>query len=732
MTNSGTSTRNDGREPSRSASPSGVDATAMAAYALAEPPEGADPRRTNARPTPEAASTGVDRSRRWARLSRFGRASAVVAMLVGHGWLCLACQGGWAAIWSPDPLAIHDHPMHYHNAVVTRAFLHQSGTTAGYDPFFMAGYAKSAVSDPSGTLIEVWVDLFGADNPAAAYKGLLWAIMAALPALIAIAIRLYGGRGDAIWFGTLAFLVYFWTDYAPEYAAFGMTSFLLVVPFGLVVSGLATHYFVLGGLFRWFGALVGASALIFVHPLGVQTAGPAVLAVYAWTIIRRNELERPPGFGRHLGAWIIPPIGLALNAFWWRPILSLHSEYEGRGQMFSHPEPVWQRLAQIFALAEPVQGPIQMILLSAIPIGLGAIWSRGRPWAIALGTFIAAGFFWGYLAGFSRALDSLQPGRNTYAVFAGAAVASGIGWGSIRLRLRAGPGRLDRWAMLGLLLVGLRLFGPAIDRNLSYRTGHRLFSYSENPGARFRIWTPTGAGPYLSSRPDPFQDWLVARVLEHFDPGDRLYYEEGGMASGDLDDPFGGRRYGGLLPELTGVEVIGGPFLHVPVRENFTQIGMGRLFGADDWDRERFDHYGDLYGPEGLICWSPLARAFCQRNPDRCEIVAERSPILVVKLRGFEGETIRGSAEVTASAGRLVVAPGPDDVDEPIVLRYHSVPGLRSTPPGLLRAVEMSGDPVPFIGLRRPEGPSTIEIEWDAPPPGLGEPEGSGPASPRR
>jgi hypothetical protein len=77
---------------------------------------------------------------------------------------------------------------------------------------------------------------------------------------------------------------------------------------------------------------------------------------------------------------------------------------------------------------------------------------------------------------------------------------------------------------------------------------------------------------------------------------------------------------------------------------------------------------------------------------------------------------------VEAEAGRLRVEPLAADVDGMIVLRYHSAPGLRSDPPGLLRAVELPGDPVPFIGLAAPEGPVTIE--W-APRPGL-NPAGEG------
>ena len=70
-------------------------------------------------------------------------------------------MGGAEGLGSPWPLAKHDHPLYFHSALVTRAFLRQSGTTAGYDPSFMAGYAKSVIFPASSTLPELAVFLFG-------------------------------------------------------------------------------------------------------------------------------------------------------------------------------------------------------------------------------------------------------------------------------------------------------------------------------------------------------------------------------------------------------------------------------------------------------------------------------------------------------------------------------------------------------------------------------------------
>ena len=106
-------------------------------------------------------------------------------------------------------------------------------------------------------------------------------------------------------------------------------------------------------------------------------------------------------------------------------------------------ESVWGRLLQIVGLLGAGPG--------ADPGDLDrrACWSDWRRWAGGggggdrAGRFLGAGFAWGYLAGALRASIALEPGRNTYAFYAGAAVAAGFGWSAVRDRLRgsAAPAR---------------------------------------------------------------------------------------------------------------------------------------------------------------------------------------------------------------------------------------------------------------------------------------------------
>ena len=121
--------------------------------------------------------------------------------------LVLAARTGDLVGWAGErgltngwPLWRDDHPLYYHSALVTRSFLKTSWTTAGYDPSFMAGYAKSVVFPASSTLPELVVAAFGGERPEFAYKIYVLVSAAAVPWLIALACVLWripaGGSGD--------------------------------------------------------------------------------------------------------------------------------------------------------------------------------------------------------------------------------------------------------------------------------------------------------------------------------------------------------------------------------------------------------------------------------------------------------------------------------------------------------------------------------------------------------
>ena len=130
---------------------------------------------------------------------------------------------------------------------MTRHFLEASGTTAGYDPSFMAGYAKSVIFPASSTLPELVIALFGGSRPELAYKLYVLVSAALIPWLVALACCLWRARVDDR-HGRGPVLLYVWTDFPINYAAFGMLPYLLAIPLGLVATGAFCRYLDRGGL----------------------------------------------------------------------------------------------------------------------------------------------------------------------------------------------------------------------------------------------------------------------------------------------------------------------------------------------------------------------------------------------------------------------------------------------------------------------------------------------------
>jgi hypothetical protein len=619
-------------------------------------------------------------------------------------------MGGAAGLGNGWPLWRDDHPLYYHSAMVTRSFLADSWTTAGYDPYFMAGYAKSVIYPASSTLPELVVACFGGNNPALAYKLYVLLSAAVVPWLVALACALWRIPAGATALAVLLYLLYIWTDFPINYAAFGMLPYFLAVPLALVAAGTFARFLSRPNLPGWLFATGCMTVAFLVHLTTAMILVPAAAIAYGATIARRRRSARgqivehaaaPPqpapalpernyGWRFHASVWMMPVVVLALNCFWWLPGIYLASTKGPSDFAFAHPEGVAQRLLKIFGDEPPIEG---LLLAVGLP-GLALLFRRGDASGCTLFAFCLAGLFWGYLAGGLRSLDFLQPGRHTYALFTGLALAGGAALSEAHRRIRAASDGVDHLELAiagGAALLALALLRLPLTESLRLR----LFS----------------GEPFLSSRPSPALLWVVDRVQRHLRPGQRLLYEEGGKDLPGLPDPFQHGRFSGLLPSMTGVEVIGGPYLHAALTTNFTQFGEGKLCGKVDWGRPDFLRYAKLYRPVAILCWSPKARRFFRENPDLIHVLEEHGPFLIGWVKGIDEEAGLGTATTVTQGGRIRVSDMVPALDGSITLRYHSVPYLTAAPPVRCEPVKEEDDPVPFIRLRPPPGTSDVELK---------------------
>jgi hypothetical protein len=642
---------------------------------------------------------------------KLGPIALSLSLCLLHGLAIWWGLGGRAGLTNGWPLWRDDHPLYYHSALVTRSFLNASGTTAGYDPGFMSGYAKSVVFPASSTLPELVVAGFGGKHPALTFKLYVLVSAAAVPWLIGLACVIWrippGGTAIVI----LLDLLYIWTDWPINYVGLGMLPYFLAIPLGLVATGAFARFLTRGGAINWLITATLMSLAFLVHLTVAMVVVPASLLAYVAVARRPGRLspevisasglrwrttdavpQRRWSWSSHIAVFLIPAVVLAVNAFWWLPGIWLASTKGQSGFVFAHLEGASGRLLNIVAGRE---ARIEIILMALGVPGLVLLIRRNRAKGVALLGFCAAGLFWGYLAADLRELDFLQPGRHTYAFYSGLALAVGAALDELFRRLRAvskGVDWFDRWVMAGAVTSALLMFGFPLYGSISSR-----------------LWA---GEPFLSSRPSQRLLWVVDQVRRHVVPGERLLYEEGGFGIPGIPDPFQGGRFSGLLPHLVpGVEVIGGPYLHASLKSNFTQFGEEKLFGRMNWDKAYFVRYAKLYRPAAILCWSPHARRFCRQHPELIRILEDDGTVLIGRVEGFGGDVIEGAGEVKAVAGRIRVHGMSPGLDGTVVLRYHSVPYLRTNPSVVCEPEYREDDPVPFIRLRPPPGTRDVELE---------------------
>src|SRR5262249_11516167 len=150
---------------------------------------------------------------------------------------------------------------------------------------FMAGYAKSVLSDPSATLPELVVALGGAERPAVAYKAYVLVATASVPWLLACAGLLFRARPDAIAAAVVLFGIYLWTDFPLNYASLGMVAYLLAIPLGLVTTGTLVAFLRDGGLGRWLAAVAASIAVFLVHLTSAMVVAPAAALAYGVAVV---------------------------------------------------------------------------------------------------------------------------------------------------------------------------------------------------------------------------------------------------------------------------------------------------------------------------------------------------------------------------------------------------------------------------------------------------------------
>src|SRR5262245_47123501 len=165
-------------------------------------------------------------------------ATLVLGMHAYHAW-----KRFWPGPRSTQqlPFTNTDHPLQFYYGQLTRQFIQNRGAFWGYDPTFMAGYAKSLVFPTSGTLPDLVAVISGA------YGGWTYNLIATscvflTPIIVACAAAVLSRSWLA---GMLALMVavqWTWRAWPSVYVEWGMGPFILTSAMGVLSAAFLSNW----------------------------------------------------------------------------------------------------------------------------------------------------------------------------------------------------------------------------------------------------------------------------------------------------------------------------------------------------------------------------------------------------------------------------------------------------------------------------------------------------------
>lgn len=615
-----------------------------------------------------------------AKSNRSQLPSLIVAVLISCPmlwWHGRECRARFPTDPTPGslPFTEFDHPFHYYYSTLTRDFFANRTAFWGYDPTFMAGYAKTLIFPTSSSMAEI-VAIAGARSPSA-YRTLVASVLWLVPLFLGFAARTASRHWSAFAIATGLSIVWIWCGFPSSYAAWGMGPFIWASAASIWAACL---------LARWLDeperlTIIGGGMLATIATIAHPSSPVILVFMLAPAYVARF---RSLSSRQHLIAWLIPLFAILAWSPWWLPVLVLRDSFGTTASGFIN-ENIVDRLLELARAKFPEESALLVVAVCAVPILAGC----GCAVRYALAGGAALLFATAYFGSFFQFLWSMQPGRYTQPLYAVMVVAIATGIAQATVRFIERPIQTVSWRAVVTLCAG-----SLVGACLVFPKAVAYWRTQPHAGMRFDL--------------PPEIDKLIVALRELNDGSGRVLFEDFGRglpkSSGPFLwpqslNPYGGTNPSALLPLLAPGQYIGGPYLYTHLKSNFTQFGDGKLCErpVNKIDRDTFDRYARLYNVRCLVAWSPPMITLAELNPDLFRPVGRYGITRLYEVMRTPNWAVRGTAAVKASADRLEVFDASPDSNGELILSYHWISTLRSN--AAIRPVLLEDDPVPFIAV---------------------------------
>ena len=688
-------------------------------------------------PTPQPTSASPDPA---PAPSRFRGVWVLLIVMATHSWAATRLWPDLGSIVDPrSPVVVVDHAIHEYHGALGAKFLGESGTTWGYDPFFMAGYPETPLWDSSSNLaigFNVVNALTGAEPSFRPYKVGLFAASILGVLALAIGARVAGGSWVESGIAAGIAAVYFWVGYPNALWRSGLFAFLTAAIAAPLLLGLCVRFDRRPGRVGWIALGLAGAGLFIIHVTAPILVGAGALAFYA--LVARKHDRR-----WHLA--ILGAVGLTviLNLAWLVPLWRFRGLRVGSGSFLTTDSARYLIDYYLTTPVHPLTGQIQVatlldarsgLILFALGLaGMMGWWFTGRRAAVAafggstLALILLTGF--GSLWEPTKILEPLRF-RVAFCYLLAVPAASCLVGTSTALMRRLG----GRWVGGGVtLVVWVLIIGIWLNVDPAYLRGVGFALAQRRP---LVVGYPREAAPlvaWLRHETD-----LSARVLFE----DQLRLLESTEAESTHWTP--------LLASLLAPDdrlFIGGLY-HSAFIQHHQRAAFGDFYlggrAIDEWTPAEFARYADQYNLGWVVCWSPLARYAFDHMPgvlkvatlprhstygrppagnerEWTSILRRAGPSIARKYVG-EGESsyavyrldrphsyfLRGKGRVVSVApNRVELADVEPDAEGVAVLSLHWLDTWRTDPAVAIQPEPIKDDPVPFVRIE-----TTKPIPW--------------------